>query len=64
MNPQTLTQEELQAKGQSGSCSTVKVKADNEHGFAVINESDFNAKVHEKFEEPAVEKKVDAKSKK
>lgn len=30
-------------------CPTVKVKADNEQGFAVINEADFDAKVHEHF---------------
>lgn len=34
----------------SNTCPTVKVKADNEHGFMVINESDFDAKTHEAFD--------------
>jgi hypothetical protein len=36
---------------------TVKVKSvvsdDNPHGYIVINEEDFDASVHEQFEEPA-----------
>lgn len=30
---------------------TVRVKADNDHGFAVINESDFDPKKHTLFVE-------------
>ncbi len=36
----------------SETCPTVKVKADNDDGFIVINESDFDPKVHKRFEEP------------
>lgn len=32
-------------------CPTVKVKEDNEDGFVVINEADFDPKVHDLFEE-------------
>lgn len=45
------TEQALQAAGKHGTVDTVRVKADNEQGFAVINESDFDAKVHEKFED-------------
>lgn len=31
------------------SCPTVNVVADNEQGFMIINESDFNAEVHKIF---------------
>ena len=34
----------------SQTCPTVRIKADNEQGFAVINESDFDAKAHEAFD--------------
>lgn len=45
---------ELQAqlRGQNGTCPTMKVKADNEQGFMVINEHDFDKTKHEKFVEP------------
>lgn len=33
----------------SQTCATVKVAADNEQGFIVINEADFDAAVHELF---------------
>jgi len=33
-------------------CPTVRVKADNESGFALINESDFDAQMHELFDTP------------
>lgn len=49
-----------QAKGQHGSCGTVRVKADNEQGFAVIDEHAFDPDKHEKYEE----KKAEAKAKK
>lgn len=36
----------------SGTCPVVKVKSDSvEAGFIVINESDFDEKLHELFEE-------------
>lgn len=44
-----------QEKGQHGSCETVKVKA-ADGSAVVINASDFDAKVHEKFEEPKEQK--------
>jgi len=31
---------------------TVKVKADNDHGYMIINESDFDKEVHEKYKAP------------
>lgn len=34
----------------SDTCPTVKVKADNEQGFVVINESDFDPAVQKRFE--------------
>ena len=37
-------------------CPTVKVK--NADGFMIINESDFDAKVHKKYKEPAADKKA------
>lgn len=33
------------------SCPTVKVKCDNEQGFYIINESDFDESQHELFKE-------------
>lgn len=45
------TQAELQAAGMHGSLPTVRIKADNEQGYAVINESDFDSKTMEKFED-------------
>ena len=36
---------------------TVRVKADNDHGFAVINESDFDPKKHTLFDADASAKK-------
>jgi hypothetical protein len=44
------------------SCPTVKVKCDNEQGFMIINESDFDKKNHELF--VAKEQKVKVKDKK
>lgn len=38
-------------RGKPGTFATMKVKADNEQGFMVINEHDFDSNVHEKFEE-------------
>lgn len=35
-----------QSKGDHGTTETVKVKADNEQGYAVINKSDFNEDEH------------------
>lgn len=32
-------------------CPTVKVKCDNEQGFMIINESDFNKNKHKLFSE-------------
>lgn len=43
------------------SCPTVKVKRDNEQGFYIINESDFDAKKHTKFSSKPVNKKVPKK---
>lgn len=45
-----------QVKGQDGACATVKVKADNEQGFTVIDAHAFDPAVHEEF--GAVEKKA------
>lgn len=36
-------------------CPTVRVKGDNEQGFVIINEEDFNSEVHELFEEASEE---------
>ena len=49
----------------SNTCSTVKVKADNEHGFMVINEADFDAAAHAPFVagEPAIEPASDTPKK-
>ena len=33
------------------SCPTVKIQCDNEQGFIIINESDFDEGSHELFEE-------------
>ena len=38
-------------------CATVKVIADNEQGFAIINEADFDAKIHILWEPDAVKGK-------
>lgn len=46
----------------SNTCPTVKVKADNEHGFMVINESDFDAKTHEAFDAEEVAKPTASKA--
>lgn len=32
-------------------CKTVRVKAQNEQGFIIINETDFDAEQHEHFDE-------------
>lgn len=51
-----------QLKGQhGGQPDTVKIKADNEQGYAVINESDFDADKHEKFAEPKAAAKKTSK---
>lgn len=42
----------------SQTCPTIKVKADNEQGFMVINESDFDEKAHEAFESENDAKKM------
>ena len=34
-------------------CSTVKIKADNEQGFIIINEEDFDAKTQTIYSEDA-----------
>lgn len=43
-----------QRKGWAGTCDTVRVKADNEQGFAVINAEDFDKDVHERHTEREV----------
>lgn len=43
----------------SDTTPTVKVKADNEQGFYLLNESDFDAAVHELFDKPKKSKKSD-----
>lgn len=35
-------------------CPTVNIKSANESGYTVINESDFDATVHELFEVPVL----------
>ena len=42
----------------SDTCQTVRVVADNDQGFAVINESDFDPAVHTLYEEKAQPKKA------
>jgi hypothetical protein len=36
-------------------CPTVRVKAENDDGFMVINEADFDEAVHVAFDEPSSE---------
>lgn len=38
-----------QVKGQHGIAETVKVKADNEQGYVVIDAEDLDKSVHEKY---------------
>lgn len=45
------------------SCPTVKIKCDNEQGFYIINESDFDSKKHDKFTEKTTTKKQTTKKK-
>lgn len=42
----------------SETCPTVKIDADNEQGFAVINESDFDADTQTIFSSEAKDEKV------
>lgn len=42
---------EEKLRGKPGSFPTVKVKADNDQGFMMINEHDFDPEVHEKVED-------------
>jgi hypothetical protein len=39
----------IDVKGTHGTCETVRVKADNESGYMVINQSDFDPGVHEEY---------------
>lgn len=39
-------------KGEHGTLPTVAVKADNDEGKMLINESDFDPEVHEMFDAP------------
>jgi hypothetical protein len=41
-----------QQKGLHGECGTVKVKADNEQGYVVIDEEDFDDTKHTRFDVP------------
>lgn len=41
-------------------CPTVKIKADNDSGFIVINEEDFDKKNHELYVPPSAPKNNDA----
>ncbi len=43
----------------SRSCPTVRTVADNEQGYVVRNESDFDPEVHTLYEEPAAETPLD-----
>ena len=52
---------EYQAKGGHGTLPTVKVVADNEQGYMVINEADFDDKAHTLYEEPKEPKKAKGK---
>lgn len=48
-------------------CPTVRIKADNEQGFSILNESDFDAGVHELYTESteaAPKKETASKAKK
>jgi len=36
-------------KGNNMQCPTVKIKADNDDGFSILNESDFDESKHELF---------------
>ena len=42
-------------------CPTIKVKFDNEQGFYVINESDFDGELHVKYSEKPIVKKSPVK---
>lgn len=42
-----------QVKGQHGTTETIKVRADNEQGYAVINAEDFDKSVHTRYAESA-----------
>lgn len=54
-----------QEQGENGTCDTVRVEADNEYGYAVINAHDFDEKKHKKYVEPKPkEAKESAKDKK
>ena len=39
-------------------CAVVRIKFDNEQGFALLNESDFNEEKHELYVEPEPEPEV------
>lgn len=53
------------AKGSDGTCPTVKVAADNEQGFMIIDACAFNAEEHTVFDdgEQVEEGRAAAKSK-
>ena len=44
----------------TNTCPTVKIKADNEQGFIVINAADFDEAVHQTFDEDAKEEAAKA----
>ena len=37
----------------SDSCPTVKIEAESESGYSIINEADFDKKVHKLYKAPA-----------
>lgn len=53
-----LTQEELKAKGQHGTCETMQVTIEGHKEPITINASDFDEKVHTKVEKAAKPKKA------
>ncbi len=44
-------------KGNNMQCPTVKIKADNDDGFSILNESDFDESKHELYVEPKAKTK-------
>jgi hypothetical protein len=46
----------------SDTCQTVRIAADNEQGFIVINETDFDSAVHTPYTDDAKQKPKRARS--
>ena len=61
VKPRPPATPETLMKGQHGTVETVKVKADNEQGYIVINASDFDDAVHEVWQPVKAAAKAKAK---